>query len=105
MGADSFGSEARLTQKQVFKRQLRIVGLQMMSCRDARHVERFAHRVEVKANDARREPDRWNAPPLCESSHRRFTDLQNLGKLFRRQKFFALGHVWVSSLRFKVSSW
>src|SRR5207302_5561357 len=43
------------TRKQIFETQLRVVGLQVMRAGNARHVQRFTNRVEMKANDAWRQ--------------------------------------------------
>src|SRR5437868_11651441 len=90
------------TRKQIFETQLRVVGLQVMRAGNARHVQCFTNRVEMKANDAWRQAHGGNASLLGQTPHGRFAHLQNFGELFRGQKLFAIGHN--PSFKFKASS-
>ena len=45
------------TQKQIFKRQLRIVSLQVMRRGCTRDLQSFTHGIEMKSDNARRQPD------------------------------------------------
>src|SRR5260370_42553691 len=73
---------ASLTRKQILKRQLRVVGLKMMRTGCSRHIERLAHGVEMKTNDAWRQAHGRNAAFACQTSHGGFAHLQDFGKLF-----------------------
>jgi hypothetical protein len=43
------------TQKQIFKRQLGVIGLNMVRSVDAGDLERISHRIEMKSDDSRGE--------------------------------------------------
>ena len=63
-----------------------------MRGRDAWYIKRFAHRVEMKPNDARRETDRRDATFGGEPAHGRFAYLENFRELLRGQKLFTIWH-------------
>jgi hypothetical protein len=81
-----------LTRQQIFKTQLRVVGLQMLRAGDSRHIQSFTHRVQMKTNNARSQTHGRNATLLGQATNSRFAHLKDFGELLRGEKFFAVGH-------------
>jgi len=79
--------EALTQQQQIFKRHLRIVDtfvVLTVANTMARNLQRLTDSVEMKTNDSRRKPDRWNPAFGCKPAHSRLANLQMLRKLSRR---------------------
>jgi len=69
--------------KQILKRQLRVIGLQIPWAGNAWNVQCFAHRIQMEPNDAGSKTDRRDAAFRSEPAHGRFAHLQNVGELSR----------------------
>ena len=81
--------------RQIVKRQLRIVDLFCefaMTDSVTRHIQRFAHGVEVETNYVGRDANGRDAPLARKPSHCRLANLQHLGKLASGKEFFTLFH-------------
>src|ERR1700694_5116152 len=76
-----------------------------MRAGNARHVQRFAHRVEMETNDSRRQTHGRNAAFGGQTAHGGLAHLKDFGELLRGQKLFAIRHGQrrVSSLRSQES--
>src|SRR5256885_16233016 len=88
----SAGRMPAFLRKQIFKTQLSIVGLHVVRAVDSGDVQSFAHCIEMKTNNSRRETHRGNATLLRQATNSRFAHLKKLSKLLGSHEFLAIGH-------------
>ena len=69
--------------KQILKRQLRVIGLQIPRAGNAWDVQCFAHRIQMESDDAGSKTDRRDAALGGEPAHGGFAHLQDFGELSR----------------------
>src|SRR6266496_2930858 len=98
-------SKVPSTRKQIFKRQLGVVGSQMTRTGAAWDIQCFAHGVEMKTDDARSQTHGRNASLLSHATHGGLAHLKDFGELLGGKKFFAIGHTQISgpSLKTRLS--